>query len=63
MTLLARSVYGCMPHAKEKVLTDALLQVIAECIAKLPNQPLVGRAACILLCNTLAGSVINVEKA
>jgi hypothetical protein len=63
MTLLARSVYGCMPHIKEKFLTFNLLQEIAVCIMRLPTQAVLGRAACILLCNALAGSSANIEKA
>jgi hypothetical protein len=63
MNLLARSMYGCASNIREQMFTDALLQDIAACIQALPNQALVGCSACILLCNALAGSNANVEKA
>ena len=62
MTLLARSVYGCSPNIKAKVFTDDLMRVVSECISRMPSQALVGRAACILLCNLLAGCDPNVDK-
>ena len=43
-------------------MTDALLRTVSACILELPNQALVGRAACILLCNVLAGCDANVAK-
>ena len=63
MTLLASSVYGGAPNIKATVITDAVLQSITACIFELPSKELVGRAACILLCNTLAGCDANVTKA
>jgi hypothetical protein len=63
MTLLASSVYGSAPNIKATVITDAVLQSITACIVDLPRKALVGRAACILLCNTLAGCDANIIKA
>ena len=63
MTLLASSVYGSAPNIKANVLTDAVLQGITVCIVDLPRKAPVGRAACILLCNTLAGCDANIIKA
>ena len=63
MTLLASCVYGTDATVKEAVLTDSLLRTVADCIHELPQQAPVGRAACILLCNMLAGCDANVSKA
>ena len=64
MTLLASTVYGLGPENKEKMFADSLACDIAVCIQlSLPNKALVGRAACILLCNMLAGCDANVTKA
>jgi hypothetical protein len=62
MTLLASCVYGSAPAIKASIMTDALLRTVSACILELPNQALVGRAACILLCNVLAGCDANVAK-
>jgi hypothetical protein len=63
MTLIASCVYGSTPAVKETLLPHMLLRSISASILELPNQAPVGRAACILLCNVLAGCDINVEKA
>ena len=64
MTLLASTVYGLAPDHKEKMFVDSLARDIAACIQlSLPNKALVGRAACILLCNMLAGCDANITKA
>ena len=43
-------------------MTDALLRTVSASILELQNQALVGRSACILLCNVLAGCDANVVK-
>ena len=64
MTLLACTVYGLHSDLKERMLTDSLVRDIAACIQlSIPNNALVGRAACILLCNLLAGCDSNIAKA
>jgi hypothetical protein len=63
MSLLASCVYCSAPTIKEALLTESLMRAIADCIYELPNQAPVGRAACILLCNVLAGCDSNVTKA
>ena len=64
MTLLASTVYGLGPDNKEKMFAESLARDIAACIQlSLPSKALVGRAACILLCNMLAGCDANIAKA
>ena len=60
MTLLASCVYGSTPAVKASIMTDALLRTVSASILELQNETLVGRAACILLCNVLAGCDANV---
>ena len=69
MTLLASCVYGSTPAVKASIMTDALLRTVSGSMLELQNQALnqqnevlVARAACILLCNVLAGCDANVVK-
>ena len=69
MTLLASCVYGSTPAVKASIMTDALLRTVSASMLELQNQALnqqnevlVARAACILLCNVLAGCDANVVK-
>ena len=65
ISLLASTVYGLAPDHKEKMFPDSLARDIAACIqlSSVLNKALVGRAACILLCNMLAGCDANITKA
>jgi hypothetical protein len=63
LTFLASTVYGMASEIKESVMSTLLLRDIACCIqSTLPNGALSSRAACILLCNLLAGCDENVTK-